>query len=172
MATSAKDLASVHPDIGPKTLDSVARYAAATTSAIDERLAALDREWHVERVLAVTTSLSVLVGIALGALVNPLWLWLPAVVAVIQFAHAVLLWNMPSQLARELGLRSFAEIGYERYALKALRGDFHHLAVIHTPEEREAVSRFEDEGGAVVEAEHVDAADPTAVEEALRAVKH
>jgi hypothetical protein len=171
MNNTTNNLSSVHPDIGPQTLDNVARYAAASAAAVDERLAALDREWHVERVLAVAGSVTVVIGIALGTLVSPLWLWLPGVVAVLQLVHALLLWRLPSDLARELGLRSFAEIGYERYALKALRGDFHHLAVIHTPEDREAVSRFEDEGGAVSEAEHVDAADPTAVSEALRAVK-
>jgi hypothetical protein len=172
MISSANNPTTVHPDIGPKTQENVARYAAVSPTAINERLAALDREWDVERVLATTASCTVLIGIALGAWVSPLWLWLAAVVAFVQLTHALLGWKVPLQLARDLGLRSFAEIGYERYALKVLRGDFHHLAVVRTPEEREDLSRFEGEGGAVSGVEHIDAADPVAVSEALRAVKH
>ena len=43
--------------------------------------------------------------------------------------HAVQGWCPPVPVFRRLGVRTQTEIDEERYALKALRGDFHHAAV-------------------------------------------
>jgi hypothetical protein len=49
---------------------------------------------------------------------------LPAVVAGFLLQHAVQGWCPPLPLFRRSGVRTAAEIGNERYALKAIRGDF------------------------------------------------
>jgi hypothetical protein len=65
-----------------------------------------------------------LLGIALGTLVNRRLLALPAIVsgAVLLFATRGRYPLLP--LFRRLGVRTSREISRERYALKALRGDF------------------------------------------------
>ena len=65
-----------------------------------------------------------LVGLALGALVRKQFLALPAIVAASVLVHATTGRYPLMPLFRRLGLRTSKEIARERYALKALRGDF------------------------------------------------
>ena len=55
------------------------------------------------------------------------WLLLSGVVLGFLFQHAVQGWCPPVPLLRQLGIRTRGEIDREKYALKALRGDFDHL---------------------------------------------
>src|SRR4051812_19856656 len=107
-----------------RTEENVARYAAAGPEAIDRRLAELDREWDIERCLEANASSLCLAGITLGALVDRRLLVLPALVAGFLLQHALQGWCPPVPLFRRLGFRTSGEIDEERYALKALRGDF------------------------------------------------
>jgi hypothetical protein len=89
-----------------------------------ERLAALDREWDLDRVIETEASLMGLLGIALGLTVRRELLAIPMIVG-----GAVLLYALTGRypllpLFRRLGVRTAGEIARERYALKALRGDF------------------------------------------------
>jgi len=52
------------------------------------------------------------------------WLVLPALVTAFLFQHAMQGWCPPLPLLRSFGFRTAREIDTERYALKALRGDF------------------------------------------------
>jgi hypothetical protein len=63
-------------------------------------------------------------GVVLGAAVDRRWLALPALVTAFLFQHAVQGWCPPIPVLRRLGFRTMREIDTERYALKALRGDF------------------------------------------------
>ena len=65
-----------------------------------------------------------LAGIALAAFCDRRWLALPVVVQSFFLQHAVQGWCPPVPILRELGVRTQSEIDQERYALKALRGDF------------------------------------------------
>jgi hypothetical protein len=56
--------------------------------------------------------------------VNRRWFALPAIVATFLLQHAVQGWCPPLSVFRRLGFRTAAEIDHERYALKAIRGDF------------------------------------------------
>ncbi len=47
--------------------------------------------------------------------------------------HALQGWCPPLPVLRRLGFGTASEIDYERYALKALRGDFSNLHQSHTP---------------------------------------
>jgi hypothetical protein len=65
-----------------------------------------------------------LLGLALGAAVDRRFLLLPAAVFTFFGQHALQGWCPPIPVFRRLGVRTLREIERERYALKALRGDF------------------------------------------------
>jgi hypothetical protein len=117
----------VNEDIRRNTEQNVARYASAGAAAIDRRLVELDREWDIERTLEANAAVASLVGLTLGATVNRKWFLFPAVVAGFLLQHAVQGWCPPVPVFRRLGFRTQPEIDEERYALKALRGDFRNL---------------------------------------------
>jgi hypothetical protein len=107
-----------------RTEEDVARVAAAGPAAIDRRLAELDREWDIERTLEANAATVSLIGSALGFAVDRRFFALPVAVAGFLLQHALQGWCPPVPLFRHLGFRTAAEIDHERYALKALRGDF------------------------------------------------
>jgi hypothetical protein len=92
--------------------------------AIDRRLEELDSEWDIERCLETGAASLSLVGAALALTVNRKWLWLPAGVAAFLLQHAIQGWCPPLPVLRRMGVRTTDEINQERFALKALRGDF------------------------------------------------
>jgi hypothetical protein len=100
------------------------RYYSAHPDQIDERLAELDEEWDIERAIEANASALALAGTVLGARVNSRFLLLPLLVTGFLFQHAVQGWCPPVPVLRRLGFRTQDEINVERYALKALRGDF------------------------------------------------
>lgn len=104
--------------------ESVSRTIAGGPEAIARRLEELDREWDIERALAMWAPFPLAAGLALGAFVDRRWLVLPAAVAATLALHATWGWCPPVSGLRRLGVRTRAEIDQERFALKALRGDF------------------------------------------------
>ena len=102
-------------------------YYAARPHLIGQRLAELDREWDIERTLEVNGSVLALSGLTLGTTVNRKWLLLPFAVVGFCLQHALQGWCPPLVVFRRLGIRTQREIDEERFALKALRGDFHDL---------------------------------------------
>jgi hypothetical protein len=100
----------------------------AGSAAIDRRLQELDAEWDIERTLEANAATASLIGVTLGATVDRRWFALPAVVGAFLLQHAVQGWCPPLPVFRRLGFRTASEIDYERYALKALRGDFDDIA--------------------------------------------
>lgn len=116
--------ASVNEQIRRKMEADVARIAAKGPRAIGRRLKELDREWDIERTLEANASTAVLVGTSLAAVRGRRWLALPATVAGFLLLHAVQGWCPPVPVLRRMGFRTASEIDQERYALKALRGDF------------------------------------------------
>ena len=117
----------INEQIRYQTEENVARYAAAGPEAIGRRLAELDREWDIERALAMNSSALSLLGLAMTVLRGRHWLVLPLVVQGFFVQHAIEGWCPRLPLLRCLGLRTQFEIEQERYALKALRGDFQQL---------------------------------------------
>jgi len=101
------------------------RHYAAHPEQIDRRLQELDAEWDMERTLETNAAGLALLGTVLGSLVNKRFLLLPALVTGFLLQHAVQGWCPPVPFFRKRGVRTATEIERERYALKALRGDFH-----------------------------------------------
>ena len=105
----------------------IVRLEGAPDAEVAQRLQALGREWDVERLLQTNASLIVLLGLALGTTVDKRFLWLPAAVFGFFAQHALQGWCPPIPVFRRLGVRTQREIERERFALKALRGDFDQL---------------------------------------------
>ena len=99
------------------------RHYAARPQQIDRRLKELDEEWDMERTLETNAAGVALLGTVLGA-INKRFLLLPGLVAGFLLQHALQGWCPPVPLFRRAGVRTATEIERERYALKALRGDF------------------------------------------------
>ncbi len=95
---------------------------------IPARLAELDNEWDVERALQANAAALGFAGVVLGSTIGRRWFALPALVSAFLFQHAVEGWCPPLAIFRRMGFRTIEEIDQERYALKALRGDFAPIA--------------------------------------------
>jgi hypothetical protein len=152
--------------------ESVSTHAQAHPQALDRRICELSREWDTDRVVETAWGIVILAGVGLAVAFSLWWLFLAGAGAVCLLSHALFGWDPLLPLYRRWGFRTSTEIDYERYALKALRGDFQKLVAITTPEDRDAISRLEGEGGPSYEGPQTpDAADPEVVQEALKAAK-
>jgi hypothetical protein len=100
------------------------REHAATSAGISRRITELEREWDVEQTLEANASTLALAGAVLGTTVNRKWFWLTGGVLGFLFQHATSGWCPPLPVLRKLGVRTRSEIDQERFALKAIRGDF------------------------------------------------
>lgn len=134
MVTSTRDRVPMNTDacinasIRRKTENNIAYFTSGGTDAITRRLAELDQEWDIERMLETNAATATLIGMTLGITVSKKWFVLPAAVAGFLLQHAVQGWCPPLPILRRMGFRTASEIDYERYALKALRGDFRNVS--------------------------------------------
>ncbi len=103
-------------------------YYAQHLDKIDERLRDLDGEWDIERTLETAASSLTLSGIFLSLTRNKKWLLLSLAVQGFFMQHALQGWCPPLPVLRRFGVRTADEINQERFALKALRGDFKDVA--------------------------------------------
>lgn len=102
----------------------VVRAAQEGVAGIDRRLRELDQEWDIERCLETGAASLTLLGLAMGSSEDRKWFLLPGAVAGFLLLHAMQGWCPPLPVLRRAGVRTAQEIGEERMALKALRGDF------------------------------------------------
>ena len=106
-------------------------YFADHPDEITARLDELDREWGIERTIEANASTLAFTGTILGATFDRRWLALPVVVTAFLLQHAIQGWCPPVPVLRRMGFRTADEISQERYALKALRGDFQPIQTAH-----------------------------------------
>lgn len=119
----------------------VAWHASAGEESINQRLRELDQEWDIERALETLASGFSLVGFVL-AVGNRKWLMLPAVVGTFMLMHGLQGWCPPLPVVRRLGFRTRSEIDKERFALKAVRGDFNALPPATIPVSNQDLGRI------------------------------
>jgi hypothetical protein len=117
----------INERIQRQTEANVAYFAQSDSRLIRKRLRELDREWDIERVLEANAATVALAGLAFGRFVHRGWFLFPVIVTGFLLQHAVQGWCPPVPILRRLGIRTQTEIDHERYALKALRGDFKKL---------------------------------------------
>jgi hypothetical protein len=120
--------ANTVPEINRRIDEQIERnirhYSGQTKEEIYRRIQELDQEWDFERVLETMASSVSLTGIVLGATVDRKWFLVPTIVLSFLLLHAIQGWCPPLPILRGLGIRTREEIARERYALKALAGDF------------------------------------------------
>lgn len=115
---------TINEQIRRQTRANIDRYRTASPEEISCRLEELEQEWDVERVLEANAASATLLGVGLGLTVDRRWFLFPAVIGGFLLQHAIQGWCPPLPLFRRLGYRTQREIDEERYALKAIRGDF------------------------------------------------
>ena len=116
--------AAVNARLDDEMRDRLFRDAALADDEISRRIDALDHEWDIERYLEVVAPALALTGVILGVRGSRKWLALTGTVLTFLVQHAVRGWCPPLEILRRGGVRTRREIEEERYALKALRGDF------------------------------------------------
>jgi hypothetical protein len=84
----------------------------------------LENEWDIERWLEANASALAFSGVVLGLFVNKKFFAIPCIVLPFLFQHAVHGWCPPLPIFRRKGVRTQREIEAEKFAFKALRGDF------------------------------------------------
>jgi len=114
----------INARIDSETEELVRRFATRSKAEISRRIEELEREWDVDRALMPVAGTNVLLGLTLSQTVSRKWLIFPAVVSSFLIYHAVQGWCPPVAVLRRLNFRTRHEIEREKYALKALRGDF------------------------------------------------
>jgi hypothetical protein len=102
----------------------VLRAGGESQPALSRRLEQLDEEWDMERVLETNASALALGGLLLGLFVNRKFLLIPCFVLPFLLQHATQGWCPPVPMFRRRGIRTRKEIDTEKFAIKALRGDF------------------------------------------------
>ena len=126
---------SANEEVDQSIRKSISSYRMKGSEAISERIRELDKEWSIERTLEVNAATLALSGTLLGAFVNKRWFVLPGIVSTFLLQHGIQGWCPPLPAMRAMGIRSRREIDEERYALKAIRGDFKEVNSSSTPTE-------------------------------------
>ena len=124
----ANTIPEVNRRIDEQIERNIRHYSGQTKEEIYRRIRELDQEWDIERVLETMASSFSLTGIVLGSTVDRRWYLLPTAVLSFLLLHAIRGWCPPLPILRALGIRTREEIARERYALKALAGDFAGIA--------------------------------------------
>jgi hypothetical protein len=113
--------------IRQRTESNIMETIAGGPKAIERRLRELDREWDIERMLETMAPTITLLGLTRSFTRSRKWLIVPFIVQSFFLQHALQGWCPPIPVLRRLGFRTSDEINEERFALKALRGDFKKL---------------------------------------------
>lgn len=115
---------SVNWGIDSQISQNIRAYAGEGRNGISKRIEELEAEWDIERILEMNASALAFTGLVLGVTHSKKWLFIPGLVLPFLLQHAIQGWCPPLPLLRRLGVRTREEIDREKYALKALRGDF------------------------------------------------
>lgn len=106
--------------IDRRTNSNIQQYASGDRQTILNRIADLDHEWDVERVLQVNASTLALTGLVLGLTAKKKWFALPLVVLPFLLQHGFQGWCPPLSILRRLGVRTRGEIDREKFELKTI----------------------------------------------------
>lgn len=132
---------SVNDELDERAEDRVRGFARSRPEEITARIKELEREWSIERLIESEAPVMALAGLGLGATVNRKFLFLPAFVAGMVALHGVQGWYPMLPVFRRLGFRSRNEIDREKFAMKALRGDFDRVQTDKKADPAERVDR-------------------------------
>ncbi|HEX8433938.1 hypothetical protein [Archangium sp.] len=105
----------------------VRHMAEQDRAAITQYLDKLEREWDLNRMVTVAASAVSVLGLVLGARDGKAWRVVSGVAAGLLLQHGLLGFGPLAEVVRVLGVRTRKEIDLEKFALKALRGDFERI---------------------------------------------
>lgn len=114
----------VNQEIDTDIIRSLQLYKNADPALMELRIKELDKKWDIERTLEINAAVIALTGTLLGIFVNKKWAIVPAIVTGFLAQHAIQGWCPPLPLFRKMGVKTRSELDREKYALKAMRGDF------------------------------------------------
>jgi hypothetical protein len=106
----------------------VRHMAEQERSEISRYLENLEREWDLNRAVTVVGSAAAVVGLWLARRDGGRWRILGGLAAGLMLQHGLIGFGPLAELVRALGgVRTRKEIDLEKFALKALRGDFERI---------------------------------------------
>lgn len=117
--------------IEEQTEHNIEFYSAQPPEVIEKRIDELGREWSIERYLQVNVSTVGLTTAVLALISSRKWAVLSVAALGFFMFHALRGFDPPLPVLRRVGVRTRREIDREKYALKALRGDFSKVVVEH-----------------------------------------
>jgi hypothetical protein len=133
----------VNRQVDQQSKECVKAFASKSKEEISRHIDELSREWDMERLLETNASILALTGVVLGATVSRKFLVVPGIVMGFFLQHALQGWCPPVPVFRRFGVRTRKEINREKYALKALRGDFDAASAPPNGGEQQAEEVFE-----------------------------
>lgn len=104
-----------------ETARNVAYYSSLDEEAVQKRLAELDREWDIDRMLEAHTAGLAIGGFLLGAVSSRKWFVLPGLAGAFLMQYALEGWCPQLPILRSLGFRTAEEIASERCAMLQAR---------------------------------------------------
>jgi hypothetical protein len=116
--------ARLNQKIDQAMMKRVLRFANRPREEISARIAELDQEWDIERVMETSAGTLALSGVALSGIRSRKWLVLTAASLGMLLQHSLTRGSALLKALRALGIRTRREIDGERSALRMLRGDF------------------------------------------------
>lgn len=121
-----KDFPESAEPMDDKIKENIRKYVDQGKDAIESRIKELDSSWDAERALQLNIAI-----LALGSFLlynsNKRWLIITVIVSVILAQNAVQGSCAPLRFLKLFGIRTRKEIDREKFALKALRGDFDNI---------------------------------------------
>jgi len=121
------DITLEHSTTVEKQIQDTVNHYYHDQEEIDMRLMQLDDEMDLETYLQTQSAALTISGVILGLTSSKKWLALPMFGSLLVIANFISGRDNPLGYFRKLGFRTRAEIEKERYALKAIRGDFKYL---------------------------------------------
>jgi hypothetical protein len=132
-----------------KTKDNIRYFSSLGREGLGDRINSLNEEWDAERFVGVSLTGLGLFGLVTGFAGSRLGRMLVWTAMPLLLMHALGKLRLTEGIFRSMGFRSRREIEAEKYALKALRGDFQGV---------EAKSGSEGEGFAKISSRALEAA--------------
>jgi hypothetical protein len=114
--------------------ENVRYYGTMGADAISARIESLEKEWDLTRTLTTMAAGLGFFGLIAGLVGGKSWRIFTWMSLPMLFAHSLGRWVPPAEGLRRMGVRSCKDIEAEKYALKALRGDFKNIAEAQGPE--------------------------------------
>jgi hypothetical protein len=109
--------------------------------ATRQRLAELEQEWSFDRLMSAQAAIVGLSGLLLAATDDRGWVGMSTFSLLMLLLYALFGWCPPVQTLRRFNIRTEQEINLERYALKAMIGDFGSVDELKGQKKAEAAYR-------------------------------